>query len=154
MQDIVLCKIYRKATSLKVLEQRAAMEDEMKLIYASSPLSTLDDMSFCSQQEDPMTQIYLPHVFLKQEVEDLVKVKDSNSDDDENCNNKVYARDEKSKENKGSSLQLPFGNEKLPELELPKFSMDWNQDTNFLFNSPWLQSLTQNLTPSANILNF
>ncbi|MCL7026933.1 hypothetical protein MKW94_016971 [Papaver nudicaule] len=27
-EDIVLCKIYRKATSLKVLEQRAAMEEE------------------------------------------------------------------------------------------------------------------------------
>ncbi|PPR80616.1 hypothetical protein GOBAR_AA40097 [Gossypium barbadense] len=27
-KDIVMCKIYRKATSLKVLEQRAAMEEE------------------------------------------------------------------------------------------------------------------------------
>lgn len=27
-EDIVLCKVYRKATSLKVLERRAAMEEE------------------------------------------------------------------------------------------------------------------------------
>ncbi|KAK4424016.1 NAC domain-containing protein 22 [Sesamum alatum] len=40
MQDIVLCKIYRKATSLKMLEQRAAMEEEVKTYSSPSPLTS------------------------------------------------------------------------------------------------------------------
>ncbi|XP_050231733.1 NAC domain-containing protein 6 [Mercurialis annua] len=141
-KDIVLSKIYRKATSLKVLEQRAAMEEEMKTIPSSSP-SPLSS-SFCSQQEDSVPPIIMQHVVWKKEAEDMVNLGDENN-----------KNDEKSKKiNKGSScLQLPVGNEKLPELEVPKFSMDWSQD-NFWFNSPWFQNLTQNLTPYANILNF
>lgn len=145
MQDIVLCKIYRKATSLKVLEQRAATEEEMKLINASSsssPLSSLDNMSFSSQQEESVAPVCLHHVVFKTEVEEDI------------CVGKNNTRDEKLKEIKGSSIQLPVGNDKLPELEVPKLSMDWNQDNNFWLNSPWLQSLAQNLAPYANILNF
>lgn len=136
MQDIVLCKIYRKATSLKVLEQRAAMEEETKTIHASpssSPPSSLNTISYCSQQEDPVAPMPLPHVVLKKEVEDMVIVKD-----------------EKPKEIKGSSLQLPMGKDKLPELQVPKLSMDWNPDPIWSLNSPWLQTLT----PYADILNF
>ncbi|KAF2290515.1 hypothetical protein GH714_014207 [Hevea brasiliensis] len=83
-KDIVLCKIYRKATSLKVLEQRAAMEEEMKIIHASpssSPISSLDNMSFCSQQEESVAPICMHHVVFKKEVEDLVMAKDGKSDD-------------------------------------------------------------------------
>lgn len=51
MQEIVLCKIYRKATSLKVLEQRAAMdqEEEIKTYISPSPFSdpSMDSISFC-----------------------------------------------------------------------------------------------------------
>nr|ALC79008.1 NAC transcription factors 31 [Manihot esculenta] len=144
-KDIVLCKIYRKATSLKVLEQRAATEEEMKLINASSsssPLSSLDNMSFSSQQEESVAPVCLHHVVFKTEVEEDI------------CVGKNNTRDEKLKEIKGSSIQLPVGNDKLPELEVPKLSMDWNQDNNFWLNSPWLQSLAQNLAPYANILNF
>ncbi|GER35914.1 NAC domain-containing protein [Striga asiatica] len=43
-KDIVLCKIYRKATSLKVLEKMAAMEEE---IPVNSP--PMESTSFCSQ---------------------------------------------------------------------------------------------------------
>lgn len=50
-QEIVLCKIYRKATSLKVLEQRAAMdrEEDVKTYISPSPLSdpSIDSISFC-----------------------------------------------------------------------------------------------------------
>lgn len=52
MQDIVLCKIYRKAKSMKVMEQkRAVMEDEIKPTSISpSPLTTpTDSMSFCNR---------------------------------------------------------------------------------------------------------
>ncbi|KAL0454039.1 UNVERIFIED_CONTAM: NAC domain-containing protein 22 [Sesamum latifolium] len=52
-KDIVLCKIYRKATSLKVLEQRAAMEEEVKTYSSPSPLtSPLDTFSPSDQFED------------------------------------------------------------------------------------------------------
>ncbi|XP_057805907.1 NAC domain-containing protein 6-like [Salvia miltiorrhiza] len=44
-QEIVLCKVYRKATSLKVLEQRAAMEEEM-MAYISPTPSSEYSMSF------------------------------------------------------------------------------------------------------------
>ncbi|KAJ9189463.1 hypothetical protein P3X46_000754 [Hevea brasiliensis] len=150
-KDIVLCKIYRKATSLKVLEQRAAMEEEMKIIHASpssSPISSLDNMSFCSQQEESVAPICMHHVVFKKEVEDLVMAKDGKSDDNNNTG------DEKPKGIKGPSLQLPLGNNKIPELEVPKLSMDWNLDSNSWLNSPWLQNLTQSLTPYANMLNF
>ncbi|EEF36639.1 NAC domain-containing protein, putative [Ricinus communis] len=150
-KDIVLCKIYRKATSLKVLEQRAAMEEEIKTIHVSpalSPLSSsLDNMSFCSQQEDSMLPTSLQQVVLKKEVEDMVILGKDSYNGDNNC-------DEGPKETKrSSSLQLPVGKDELPELEVPKLSMDWSQD-NLWLNSPWLQSLAQNLTPYANILNF
>ncbi|XP_023529773.1 NAC domain-containing protein 22-like [Cucurbita pepo subsp. pepo] len=46
-KDMVLCKIYRKATSLKVLEQRAAMEEEdARLFQASLQIpSELDNLT-------------------------------------------------------------------------------------------------------------
>lgn len=64
IQDLVLCKIYRKATSLKVLEQRAAMEEEMKTNNSSicsdspypptmSPLISMDtNTSFLSKDQE------------------------------------------------------------------------------------------------------
>ncbi|KAH8510434.1 hypothetical protein Peur_015133 [Populus x canadensis] len=132
-KDIVLCKIYRKATSLKVLEQRAAMEEEMKTIHAS-PSSSLDTMSFCSQPEDPVPpELPSQHLVFKKEIEDDI------------------IRYEKPREIKGPSLQLPMGTDKLPELQVPsKLSMEWNQDPIWSLNSPWLQ----NLIPYADILNF
>ncbi|KAK7840145.1 nac domain-containing protein 35 [Quercus suber] len=62
-------------------------------------------------------------------------------------------KDDRPLENKVSPtpLQFPLGKEKLPELQVPKLAMDWNQDPFWTqLNSPWLQ----NLTPYANILNF
>lgn len=52
-QEIVLCKIYRKATSLKVLEQRAAMVDhETKTYISPPPLSpSMDSISFCDFED-------------------------------------------------------------------------------------------------------
>ena len=137
MQDIVLCKIYRKATSLKVLEQRAAMEEEMKFHASpSSPPSTsLDNISFCTQPEDQLMAMTPVHnIIFKKEVEEVLAT-------EEKKDNKVYS----------TSLQLPLGKDKLPELQVPKLTMDWGQDQFWTqLNSPWLQ----NLTPYANILNF
>ncbi|KAG5248003.1 hypothetical protein OIU76_030224 [Salix suchowensis] len=135
-KDIVLCKIYRKATSLKVLEQRATMEEEMRAIHASASSSSLDTMSFCSQLEEPVLPPVLPsqHLVFKKEIEETDII-----------------RHEQPKEIKGSTLQLPSGEGKLPQLQVPsKWSMEWNQDPIWSLNSPWLQ----NLIPYADVLNF
>ncbi|XP_075673119.1 NAC domain-containing protein 6 [Castanea sativa] len=141
-KDIVLCKIYRKATSLKVLEQRAAMEEEMKFHASPSPpqSSPLETISFCTPQEDQlMTITPVQNVIFKKEVEDLLAKEEKK--DDRPLENKVSP----------TSLQFPLGKDKLPELQVPKLSMDWSQDPFWTqLNSPWLQ----NLTPYANILNF
>ncbi|XP_061362427.1 NAC domain-containing protein 6 [Gastrolobium bilobum] len=153
-KDIVLCKIYRKATSLKVLEQRAAMEEEMKQLVCSpaSPPSSTDTMSFSSPHEEQ--NVHLPllqqHVILKKEseAETEERVYMSMSVPKQEKTRNQFSM----KENKttcGTSLQLPLGKDKLPELQLPMVT-DWTQDTFWAqLNSPWLQ----NLTPS-NILNF
>ncbi|XP_022726218.1 NAC domain-containing protein 35-like [Durio zibethinus] len=136
-KDIVLCKIYRKATSLKVLEQRAALEEELKTMKTSpsSPLSSLETISFCSPKKDLLPSISVPQVVFKKEIEE---------DEEEEA---------MVKENKisSASLKLPLGEEKLPELQPPKMLSDWTHDQFWTqLNSP----LFQNVTPFANILNF
>ncbi|XVF45647.1 hypothetical protein PTKIN_Ptkin02bG0223700 [Pterospermum kingtungense] len=137
-RDIVLCKIYRKATSLKVLEQRAAMEEEsmktMNTSPSSSPLSSsMETISFFSPREDFSPPVSVPQVVFKKEIKE--------EKEEEKMEKKISS----------ASLQLPLGKEILPELQLPKFLSDWSQDQFWAqLNSPWFQ----NLTPSANILNF
>ncbi|GMJ05644.1 NAC domain containing protein 36 [Hibiscus trionum] len=134
--DIVLCKIYRKATSLKVLEQRAAMEEELKAMNStspsSSPLSSMETIYFCTSEQD-----LAPQVVFKKETEQESMVHKKRS----------------AKESKVSlsSLQLPLGKEIMAELQLPKVPSDWTQDQFWTqLNSPCFQ----NLTPyAANILN-
>jgi hypothetical protein len=148
MQDIVLCKIYRKATSLKVLEQRAAMEEEMKNFHASPsspPTSSLEKTGsfYSTQQEDHQLLQPMPapvhNIIFKKEAEEVLGLQEK--------------MDERGVETKVSpaSLQIPLGRGQLPELQVPKLTMDWTQDPFWTqLNSPWLQ----NLTPYANILNF
>lgn len=45
VQEVVLCKVYRKATSLKVLEQRA-MEEEARACISPAPLMADTTSSF------------------------------------------------------------------------------------------------------------
>jgi len=148
-KEIVLCKIYRKATSLKVLEQRAALEEEREKKQMvdnspASPPSSTDTMSFSSPQEEQNLPLPLLQHVLKKEsetTEDMVVSKQ------EKTTNQLTLKDTKS--TCGTSLQMPFGKEKLPDLQLPMLS-DWTQDTFWAqLNSPWLQ----NFTPT-NILNF
>lgn len=144
MQDIVLCKIYRKATSMKVLEQRAAMEEEMKNFGASpysSPPSSIETTSIATQQEAHLIQSRpVQNMVFKKEIEEIVTAEDRK--------NGIPRESRVSP----ASLELPLGRDKLPELQVPnKFPMDWTQDPFWTqLNSPWLQSLT----PYANILNF
>lgn len=149
-KEIVLCKIYRKATSLKVLEQRAALEEEreMKQMVGSpaSPPSSTDTMSFSSPQEDQNVPLIplLQHVLKKEsEIEEMVSVPKQ----EKTTTNQLGLKDNKGP--CGTSVQLPFGKDKLPDLQLPMLT-DWTQDTFWAqLNSPWLQ----NFTPT-NILNF
>ncbi|PPD84570.1 hypothetical protein GOBAR_DD18498 [Gossypium barbadense] len=141
-KDIVLCKIYRKATSLRVLEQRAALEEELEATNTttSSPLSSLETISFRSPKEDLVPSISETREFFKKEIEEEKELVEEK-------------KDRIAKENKVSppSLHFPVGNEKLAELQLPKIINDWTQDQFWTqLNSPWFQ----NLTPYANILNF
>uniref|UniRef100_A0A5B7AXD2 Putative NAC transcription factor 29 n=1 Tax=Davidia involucrata TaxID=16924 RepID=A0A5B7AXD2_DAVIN len=143
-KEMVLCKIYRKATSLKVLEQRAAMEEEMKSIHVFQPSFPLtppvDTISFCSQHQDLVAPIAAQQVVFKSENEEIVLDLDEK-------NNKVA---EESNNASSSTLQLPSGKDLL-ELQLPKFNMDWTQDPFWTqLRSPWLD----NFTPCANLLNF
>ncbi|KAK8483004.1 hypothetical protein V6N13_095862 [Hibiscus sabdariffa] len=134
--DIVLCKIYRKATSLKVLEQRAAMEEELKTMNStspsSSPFSSMETICFCTPKQD-----FAPQVIFKKETEEESMVDE-----------KISAKESKVSL---ASLQLPLGKENLAELQLPKVPSDWTQDQFWTqLNSPWFQ----NLTPyAANIMH-
>lgn len=143
-----MCKIYRKATSLKVLEERAAMElEEIKTTTNQAPqpspplTSPTDTFSFSAQyeeySEEPMAMRDM--AFNKGE-EELVKVEGNEY--------------EEADESKGTttSLRLPWHKEKLPELQVPRVSMDWTQDSFWTqLMSPWLDNL---MAPYANVLNF
>lgn len=156
-QDIVLCKIYRKATSLKVLEQRAAIEEEMKTTnhVHGSPCSItppMDAMSFSSEHNELIMAASITDQspkfsmsIAKDEVEeDILSIKENNP----------Y---EISAEIKGKSNcfrpKLLNGQDNLAELQVPKFSMDFSQDPVWMqLRSPWLDNFS--LTPSAFVHNF
>lgn len=144
-KDIVLCKIYRKATSLKVLEQRAAMEEEevkttntnTNTTPPTSPLTppiSSETVSFCSQNKDLLAAAASRPVLKKEEEAAMVT--------EEN-----FLNDEAGDITKCLNLQLPTGMEKL-ELQLPKFG---SQDPFYApLCSPWLDNW---LIPYANALN-
>jgi len=128
-EDIVLCKIYRKATSLKVLEQRAAMEEKSR---ASSP----------TKDTDTLNDVVLKTEEFEEEEKDQ-KVHEG----------KVSSSSSSSSWSSSSSSLIGFGSvkEKLTELEVPKFTMDWTMDPLWTqLRSPWLD----NWMPYADVLNF
>ncbi|CAM8976066.1 unnamed protein product [Rhodiola kirilowii] len=141
-KDIVLCKIYRKATSLKVLEQRAAVEDELELIKFQTPSSPSSVSSqtgrmscYDAQQNDPMPVT----ATLKQETE-----LDNNGAEHETG----LIVQSSSSSPVTSSLKLPMGMDILPDLQVSKMNVDWTQDQFWTqFNSPWFRSMTLNLIP-------
>ncbi|KAK1382755.1 NAC domain-containing protein [Heracleum sosnowskyi] len=80
-KDIVLCKIYRKATSLRVLEQRAAMEEEMKKnnssIYSDtasqqtmSPLVSINTIASFSSKDQELEVVGVTQSAMKKEDEE------------------------------------------------------------------------------------
>ncbi|XP_042493104.1 NAC domain-containing protein 6-like [Macadamia integrifolia] len=141
--NIVLCKIYRKATSLKVLEQRAAMEEETKIQETSLPSSpmTIDaEVSISEQQESFATSTL--------ELDFLLKTEEVEEDNELVLHNHNYEKKnkEEAKEAKASAsfgIRLP---KDLTELQLPKVSCDWTQDSFWTqLRSPWLDNWA--LTP-------
>ncbi|XAR59883.1 hypothetical protein NMG60_11015882 [Bertholletia excelsa] len=136
-KDIVLCKIYRKATSLKELEQRAAMEEETKTIYPLESSSPMEDALFfySIQEEDNIVSQHTAFNF-KTEGDYEPSVVQNN----------------KSEETDEGILQLPPGKDKLAAgLQLPKLGVDPIQDTFWMQPaSPWID----NWTLCANVVNF
>lgn len=150
-KDIVLCKVYRKATSLKVLEQWAAVEKTttgsstesapqfQESYYTTSDLSNsgTPNASHYGPQEDmlkPMINCHVDDAAIWEEEEDIEMGMGS------------YDVDEIS-----TSLRLPLGQVGFPELQLPK--IDWAQDPLWaqLF-SPLFDNVFSRTTPCANLL--
>lgn len=123
-EDIVLCKIYRKATSMKVLEQRAASEEYKG--FSQGDVSAL--MEMVSSPEEQSLQL-------------------TASPKEEESNEKGI----NGKESEATSRQMQMScvKESLPQLELPSYNLEWMQDP-YLFRSPWLE----NWSPYVNVLNF
>ena len=127
-EDIVLCKIYRKATSLKVMEQRAAMEEESRMShlthsYSSPPIQE----SFSSHDtHQNFGSAMPPHdIVLKAEEEEDV----------------VLTEEEQENRTACSSLGVATAKENLTELQLPKLHMDWTADPLWtLLRSPLLDN--------------
>ncbi|KAL6345224.1 hypothetical protein AAG906_015707 [Vitis piasezkii] len=127
-EDIVLCKIYRKATSLKVMEQRAAMEEESRMShlthsYSSPPIQE----SFSSHDtHQNFGSAMPPHdIVLKAEEEEEV----------------VLTEEEQENRTACSSLGVATAKENLTELQLPKLHMDWTSDPLWtLLRSPLLDN--------------
>ncbi|KAJ7978673.1 NAC domain-containing protein [Quillaja saponaria] len=131
-KDVVLCKIYRKATSLKVLEQRATMEEDMIKSFHAFPSSSPPSMpyvhnfSLCSQK------------MFKEEIMEQELVH-------EETNNGLFVQEENNMSCCTTAKQLALGNKNtMAPLQIPcSFSMDWNQDAFCTqLNSPWIQSFT------------
>ncbi|GAB4838606.1 NAC domain-containing protein 6 [Ancistrocladus abbreviatus] len=153
-KDIVLCKVYRKATPLKILEQRAAMDEELKSFnegsHPASPLSSYGTAaSHCGgQQEDLLHPIPMSHVAPKEEE---IEVEQKFDETVEQWTVAPAASSiNTTTTTTTTSLKLPFGKESLPDLQVPKFSMDSTLDSIWSqLCSPWLESLT----PYASMLN-
>ncbi|GAA0179933.1 hypothetical protein LIER_30040 [Lithospermum erythrorhizon] len=138
-KDVVLCKIYRKATSLKVLEQRAAMEEAImkktitnQELYHSPPPppaplpSSINAINTISIQRENELRIKDGQLGLMKE--------------EQHKNEPEWQIIPE--ENSSFSIQFPTDIGTLPELQVPKFSMDWSQDPIWTpLRSPWLENI-------------
>lgn len=131
--DIVLCKIYRKAKSMKELEQRAAKEQVNQVSFDEASSSTNADNSSSENQEHPvMTSTQLNG----QEVRNTA---------DERVKHEIEVVSE-------STALLQSVNELPPlEIQVPNYNFDVIHDTLFSqMCSAWLDQGS----PYANLLNF
>lgn len=132
-EDIVLCKVYRKATSLKELEQKAKMEDP-KESPAHISMTTTDNTSHSDQDNQLQSPLAPFHCHVKEMKEEALKDFEVTSS---------------SSALPSTSVVRPV---MLPELQVPKMDLEWMQDP-FLtqLRSPWMDLWSPNYT---NILNY
>lgn len=126
-QDVVLCKVYRKAVSLKELEQRVAME-ELARTRSSPPTTTASHCSAGSPDVSSASEVAheaaVQHHGVKKEEAVAVAV----------------ARPEAMR---------------LPQLETARGGLEWMQDP-FLtqLRSPWMEGLCLSPYYASSVLNF
>ena len=133
-EDVVLCKIYRKATSLKILEHKAAMEDIISKTLEPSLSSTRpqegipkENLAKSLAQNQSMTNLPLT----KQEDDDLFVL-----------NSPV----------KFGCLKYCNDSKELRALDVPKLSMDETADAFWTpMRSLWLENCS--LDAFASLLN-
>lgn len=117
-----MCKVYRKAVSLKELEQRVAMEETRFLHNSASPVD-----SFSSSDHDA--------------VQNWMFVEDAGSSLPEEIQQKEVEEEVVKVETTEAVAPVPPAKQlNLPGLELPKFNaLEWMQDP-FLtqLRSPWM----------------
>ncbi|THG12056.1 hypothetical protein TEA_017429 [Camellia sinensis var. sinensis] len=133
-EDIVLCKIYRKATSLKVLEERAAMEEKSRTTHPTPPSPPSQGNFSSTNPQESFVALTVP---LEEDI--------------------VFKTEEEQEHESKVSLPslIGFGSMKdnLTELEVPKFNMEFMTVDHPLWSqlrSPWLD----NWSTYANALNF
>lgn len=116
-----MCKVYRKATSLKALEQMAAMEEP-----------AMDSISSCDLIDEQVKSQSIDMGFKKEyEQETTIQAEEVASIDYTAAGSGRACR----------KLNLPNGNENLVDLQLPKLDMDWTQDSFWAqLRSPWLDN--------------
>ncbi|XP_057526115.1 NAC domain-containing protein 6-like [Amaranthus tricolor] len=144
-KDIVLCKIYRKATSLKELELRAAKEEEKSTnaSYPTSPLSSSNETQ--SFIDNSQLQAFFPPISTNNMIFPTLK-KEENYVEPTNFNTMPQTI-------ASNTIQTPFGKESL-QLQVPKSGMstgmEWGQDPLFSLSctSPWLENLLNLSSPS------
>ncbi|KGN46720.1 NAC domain-containing protein 22 [Cucumis sativus] len=152
VMDIVLCKIYRKATSMKVLEQRA-VEEETKNLQINNNTTIILTPALMSEEEQGDDQdSFCTRSIPRLNSSEVVAMKEEIScGEEEEVDSKVADVGSSSLSLSTTSIQIPKGFGMLTDLQVPKMTMDWTQDQFWnQFNSPWLLNFT---TPS-NILNF
>lgn len=140
----MLCKIYRKATSLKELEQRAAMEEDARAAVAATCTATasIADTTSTSSDVDYNFQNSCDNNILDLDVGDESEL--------------VTKEEEVKKEVEiSSSSMFPTtgsvsGPASLPELQVPRTGMEWQDPFLTQLRSPWLEQWS----PLANLLNF
>uniref|UniRef100_A0A1D1Y9N0 Putative NAC domain-containing protein 94 n=1 Tax=Anthurium amnicola TaxID=1678845 RepID=A0A1D1Y9N0_9ARAE len=143
-EEIVLCKIYRKATSMKELEQRAAMEEDATASRGVASTADTFSSSSCDQEIPPLLRKppALPLVEMEMGIKEM----------------KVETEAEKDAEVTSVPLppSNPAGKRTPPELEAlqvpPKFGFDWTQDPILMqLRSPWLDPWSPFYTNALNL---
>ncbi|WOK94647.1 hypothetical protein Cni_G03352 [Canna indica] len=140
-EDIVLCKIYRKATSMKELEQRAAAmeEEEAPAVIVLSPNSESIADSWLGWTDQESFHVEATDLF-----GDVVVMESSKEDEEEAAAKAEMTAVVVEEEARGEVDIVPAvastRRPSLPELEVPKRNgLEWLQDP-FLtqLRSPWM----------------